>query len=137
MPNDTSRATSIDGRTPVILCIDDEPDALALRRKLLETAGYRVLLATTPKEGIQLFRANRIDVVLLDYWMADMNGLLVAEELRRANSNVPVVMLSGFRSILDEALGRVEKWLIKGETEPGDLLLTVSEILSRDGHCET
>ena len=131
------RATSVDGRIPVVLCIDDEPDHLDLRRKMLEAAGYSVLTADTPQGGIGLFRANQIDIVLLDYWMADMNGLAVAAELKCTKSNVPVIMLSGYRSILDEGLGRVEKWLIKGETSAGDLLRVMSEILSRDGHCET
>ena len=110
---------------------------LELRRKVLDAAGYSVLATLSPAEGIQLFRANQVDLVLLDYWMADMNGLAVALELKRINSNVPLVMLSGFHYILDEPMGRVDEWLIKGETQPSDLLLTISNLLSRDGHCET
>jgi CheY-like chemotaxis protein len=131
------RAAPVNGRTPVILCIDDEPNVLELRRKILDAAGYSILAAPSPTEGIQLFRANQVDLVLLDYWMADMNGLAVAAELKRINSNVPLVMLSGFHYILDEAMGRVDEWLIKGEIQPWDLLLTISKLLSRDGHCET
>jgi CheY-like chemotaxis protein len=131
-----TQATPVNGRTPVILCIDDEPDALELRRKLLDGVGYRVVAALSPTDGIRLFRANQVDLVLLDYWMADMNGLAVAVELKRTNSNVPIVMLSGFRCILDEAMGRVDEWLIKGEIQPDDLLRTISKLLSRDGHCE-
>ena len=116
---------TVNGRPPVILCIDDEPAALELRRRLLEGAGYHVLVAQTPREGVRLFRANQVDAVLLDYWMADMNGLAVAAELKRTNSTVPIVMLSGYRQLLDEALGTIDKWLIKGETEPEDLLLTI------------
>jgi DNA-binding response OmpR family regulator len=128
--------TPANGRTPVILCIDDEPNVLELRRKLLDAAGYSVLAAPSPAEGIQLFRANHVDLVLLDYWMADMNGLAVALELKRINSNVPLVMFSGFRCILDEALGRVDEWLIKGETRPADLLRTIRKLLSRNGQSE-
>jgi DNA-binding response OmpR family regulator len=116
---------------PTILCIDDESDLLEVRRMFLEKAGYRMVGAATGKEGIRLFSAERIDLVVLDYWMADMRGLDVAEELKRINSKVPILMLSGYRSILDEGIGRVDRWLVKGQSEPEDLLSTISELLSR------
>ena len=136
MPNEADlRTAAVNGRTPVILCIDDEPGTLKLRRMLLETAGYSVLAAQSPREGIQLFRSNQIDLVLLDYWMAGMNGLAVAAEIKQANSNVPVVIFSGYRPILDEVVA-VDEWLIKGEIEPDELLVKVSKLLSRNGRCQ-
>jgi DNA-binding response OmpR family regulator len=116
---------------PTILCVDDESDLLEIRRLFLEKAGYRVVGAATGKEGVRLFSAARIDLVVLDYWMADMNGLDVAKELKGINSKVPIVMFSGYRSILDEGIGRVDRWLVKGQGEPGDLLSTIRELLSR------
>src|SRR4029077_2986738 len=130
------RTAAANGRTPVILCIDDEPGTLKLRRMLLEPAGYSVFATRSPRESVQLFRSNEIDLVLLDYWMADMNGLAVAAELKQANSKVPIVMFSGFRPILDEIVGRVDDWLIKDEIKPDELLVKVSKLLSRDAHCQ-
>src|ERR1700719_3345082 len=115
------RTAAVNGRTPVILCIDDEPGTLKLRRMLFETAGYSVLAALSPSEGIHLFRSNQIDLVLLDYWMAEMNGLAVGAELKQANSHVPIVMFSGFHPILDEIVGPVDEWLIKDEIKPDEL----------------
>jgi CheY-like chemotaxis protein len=114
-----------------ILCIDDEEPALLLRRRVLEKAGYRVFTALTGKEGIEVFRFQSIDVVILDYWMADLDGLDVAAELKKLNPKTPVIMLSGYTSILDEGLGRVDLWLRKGEGDPNQLLLAVAELLSR------
>jgi CheY-like chemotaxis protein len=119
--------------TARILCVDDEPDLLEVRRKLLEKAGYDVVVARTGREAIRLFSAERFDLVLLDYSMADMDGLAVAEELKRIKSKVPIVMFSGYRSILDEAIGRVDRWLVKGQSEPEDLLSAISELLSPGG----
>ena len=115
-----------------ILCIDDEEPALLLRRRLLERAGYRVFTALTGKEGIELFRFRPIDVVILDYWMADMDGLEVATELKKLNPKTPIIVLSGYTSILDEGLGRVDLWLRKGEGDPEQLLLAVGQLLSRN-----
>jgi CheY-like chemotaxis protein len=115
-----------------ILCIDDEEPALFLRRRVLEKAGYRVFTALTGKEGIELFRFQPIDVVILDYWMADMDGLDVAAELKKLNPKTPIVVLSGYTSILDEGLGRVDLWLRKGEGDPEQLLLAVADLLNRN-----
>ena len=114
-----------------ILCIDDEEPALLLRRRLLEKAGYRVFTALSGKEGIELFRFQPIDVVILDYWMADMDGLEVATELKKLSPKTPIIVLSGYTSILDEGLGRVDLWLRKGEGDPEQLLLAVVQLLSR------
>jgi len=114
-----------------ILCIDDEEPALLLRRRLLERAGYRVFTALSGKEGIELFRFQPIDVVILDYWMADMDGLEVATELKKLSPKTPIIVLSGYASILDEGLGRVDLWLRKGEGDPEQLLLAVGQLLSR------
>jgi CheY-like chemotaxis protein len=112
-----------------ILCIDDEPIPLELRCDLLKRAGYRIVVAGSGTEGIQLFSAQQFDLVVLDYWMADMDGLEVAEKLKDINPKVPIVMVSGYRSILDEAIRKIDKWLVKGESEPEDLLSTISELL--------
>ena len=113
-----------------VLCIDDEEPALALRRLLLENAGYRVFTALTGKQGIELFRYQPIDVVILDYWMADMDGLDVAEQLKALSPKTPIIMLSGYTSILDESLGKVDLWLRKGEGDPEQLLSAVMQALN-------
>src|SRR6516165_809908 len=101
-----------------ILCIDDEEPPLLVRRRVLEKAGYRVFTALTGKEGIEIFRKQPIDLAIVDYWMADMDGLDVAAELKRLRPKTPIIMLSGYASILDEGLGKVDLWLRKGEGDP-------------------
>lgn len=116
---------------PAILCIDDEEPALLLRRLLLEKAGYRVFTAVTGKEGVGLFRYQPADLVIVDYWMADMDGLDVAAELKTLSPKTPIIMLSGYISILDEGLGKVDLWLRKGEHDPEQLLSAVKDLLDR------
>jgi CheY-like chemotaxis protein len=113
-----------------ILCIDDEEPALVLRRVLLENEGYRVFTALTGKQGIDIFRYQPIDVVILDYWMADMDGLDVAAQLKTLSPKTPIIMLSGYTSILDESLGKVDLWLRKGEGDPEQLLSAVMQALN-------
>ena len=114
-----------------ILCIDDEEPALVVRRRLLEKVGYRVFTALTGKEGIEIFRYQPFDLVILDYWMADMDGLDVAAELKRLKPKTPIIILSGYTAILDEGLGKVDLWLRKGEADPEQLITAVAQLLSR------
>ena len=97
-----------------ILCIDDEPDASQLRRLLLESEGYEVVDARTGEEGLRLFRSHKIDLVIVDYWMTGMNGLVVAREMKKLNPAVPVIVLSGLAELPGEAIGIADRWIIKG-----------------------
>ena len=114
-----------------ILCIDDEEPGRQIRKLLLESAGYDVLTAPSGREGVQLFRSQSVDAVILDYWMADMNGLAVAKELRRLNRSTPIIILSAYVPILDEAVGLADLWVRKGEEDPEYLLGKLRELLDR------
>jgi len=114
-----------------ILCVDDEEPGLVVRKILLEQAGYRVLTARSGAEGIRLFKSTPVDAVVLDYWMAGMNGVAVARELKRLSANVPIIILSAYGTLLDETLGLAEVWIRKGEEDPQYLLAQLAELLTR------
>ena len=73
-------------RRPLILCVDDEFNGLEGRKMLLEDAGYKVLVATTGADALQLFASHPVDLVLLDYHMPGMNGDVVAEHMKAGQS---------------------------------------------------
>jgi len=101
---------------PTILCIDDEPNLLLTRKLLLESKGYQVIEAGTGEEGLRLFQSNRIDLVVVDYWMAGMNGLAVSREIKRINSTVPIIVLSGLAELPGEVVGIADRWILKGRS---------------------
>lgn len=118
-------------QSATVLCIDDEDDGLKVRKMLLEAAGYRVLLARSGREGIEVFRSQpQIDAVILDYWMSGMNGMVVARELKRISPNTPIMILSAYGTLLDETLGVVDLWVRKGEEDPEYLLGRLRELLA-------
>jgi CheY-like chemotaxis protein len=111
-----------------ILCIDDESAALSVRKRVLETAGHHVLTARSGEEGIKLFRSEPLDLVLLDYWMPGMNGIVTARELRRIKPSVPMSILSGLAQLPDETMGVVDRWILKDEG-PEFLLNSIKALL--------
>ena len=85
-----------------ILIIDDDADQRAITQKILASAGYDCLEASTGDEGLRLILDKKPDLVLLDYVMPLMSGAEVLQELAgnsvyRAVSDTPVVMLTAKR----------------------------------------
>ncbi len=112
-----------------ILCVDDEEPGLKVRKILLETAGHKVFTALSGAEGIAVFQSQQIDAVILDYWMAGMNGVTTARELKRMKPSVPVIILSAYGTLLDETLGVADVWIRKGEEDPQYLLGALEALL--------
>lgn len=100
---------------PTVLCVDDETMALAIRKRVLESAGYQVETARSGEEGIRLFRSQVFDAVILDYWMPNMNGIAVAREFKRLNSAVPIVIYSALSPLPGETIGIADRWILKDE----------------------
>jgi CheY-like chemotaxis protein len=83
-----------------ILCIDDERLGLDIGKRVLASAGYRVLTARSGEEGIRLFQSESFDAVVLDYWMPSLNGIATAHRLKRINPPVPLIILSGLSQLV-------------------------------------
>ena len=116
-------------KSATVLCVDDEQTALQLRRTLLESAGYKVLAAKSGAQAVKMFASEPIDAAILDYWMADMNGLNVAREIRKLNPKLPIIILSAYGELLDESLGLADVWIRKGEEDPQYLLSRLEQLL--------
>ena len=82
---------------PKILIIDDEESIRHLLDTLLTRKGYQVVLAESGKEGLELVRRERPDVVVLDLKMPGMDGFTVLKELRSFDPKKPVIILTGAR----------------------------------------
>ena len=78
-----------------ILVIDDEQGIRNLLDTLLSLKSYEVVLASNGQKGLELFRRELPDVVVLDLKMPEMNGLTVLQQVRQLNPAQPVVILTG------------------------------------------
>jgi CheY-like chemotaxis protein len=111
-----------------VLCIDDEPNGLLVRRMLLESQGYQVLTATGGREGLDLFSANPIRAVILDYAMPGMDGGAVAAELKRMKPDVKILLLSAYVDLPQEVLDLVDARAVKGSS-PTSFLGALQQLL--------
>jgi len=82
-----------------ILIIDDEKNILDALSPILEDEGFQVFKALDGKMGISLFKSERPDVVLLDIWMPEMDGIEVLKEIKREGYDSIVIVISGHGTI--------------------------------------
>ena len=113
----------------ILLCVDDEPIGLRVRKMLLEREGYEVLTALSGPEGLKLFAANPIEAVVLDYSMPGMNGDQVAAEMKRLKPSVKILLLSAYVDLPEEALKCVDRRAVKG-VSPTDFLVELKQLLT-------
>lgn len=112
-----------------VLCVDDELLGLEIRRVVFERAGYTVLTASDGASAIELFKANEVDAVILDYAMPGMDGAQVARALRQIRPDVPILLLSAYLSLPDEVHQWINLLVNKGDGAP-TLLRKVEELLA-------
>jgi len=124
----------INGSGKTILVIDDELAVLELLRDVFADVNIKVIEASNPIEGIQLYRKyqKEISMIILDYSMPDMDGKQTFEMLIKVNKNVKVILCSGYsEEEVKSAFGEVHPVdFIKKPYKPSDLLSRVSRIIS-------
>ena len=81
-----------------VLVIDDSLMLLSFVEEVLTDAGYKVVTAPTAKEGLELVKSERPELILLDYLLPDMKGDEVTRKLVEEpdTAKVPIVYMSGF-----------------------------------------
>lgn len=87
-----------------ILLVDDEDAVQKLLAYPLERDGYRVLQARNGEEALDRFHREQVDLVVLDIMLPQLDGLEVCRRLR-AQSSVPIIMLTARDDELDKVLG--------------------------------
>jgi CheY-like chemotaxis protein len=117
--------------TARILCVDDEPVGLTVRKLLLERGGYKVETASNGASAIDIFKVQPFDLVLLDYYMPAMNGAEVARVMRQIRPKARIVMLSAYVTLPEEALQHVDASITKG-VHPEALLDSIRQLISLD-----
>jgi CheY-like chemotaxis protein len=111
----------------VVLCIDDNQDVLECEKAFLESFGYTVLTAPSGGKGLELASIHSVDVVIVDYFIPEMNGQQVAIEMRRLRPQAPIIMLSGAVDVPKQALKLVDAFIAKDRLA-SQLLPTIAQL---------
>ena len=87
-----------------ILVVDDDIEILDLIKEDLSSVGYSVIVCSNGVEAINIIENNKIDLVVMDVMMPQMNGIIATIKIREKN-NMPILMLSAKSETSDKVIG--------------------------------
>lgn len=90
-------APTVAGPRTCVLAIDDNTDFLQLLKDMLEPCGFEVHTASNPVKALEVFQHDKekFQLILLDYYMPQLDGAKTFEWLRKLNPKVKVIICSG------------------------------------------
>jgi len=116
-----------------ILVVDDNEANRALAKSALEDEGYAVILRSGGAAGVEAFRTEHPDCVLLDVRMPDMDGFAVCEAIRALPSGpeTPILFLTALRDVdtFDRSLGAGGDDFLTKPIRPAELIVRVQSAL--------
>ena len=97
---------------PLILCIEDDPIYLTLRKKVLERDGYNVIGVTTAADALTVLLETPVCAIIADHMLQGTTGTELAQELKNIKPHVPIILFSG---TVPQQLTCVDVYVNKGE----------------------
>jgi len=112
-----------------VLCIDDNPQLLALRKATLESFGYRVEIASSGDAAIKTLKKVSVAAVLLEYKVEGIDAEAVACHIKQRFPNLPIILLSAYSETPERILWLVDEYVMKSELPEG-----LARVLQRTTH---
>jgi CheY-like chemotaxis protein len=117
-----------------ILVVDDEPMALKLVQTILEKRGFDVLLSTSGAEALKIYESerDRIELLISDIVMPEMDGATLASQIVAQNPELPVLFMSGLVTAHEvEQVGSIAQFaFIRKPFHPATLVQAVRKMLT-------
>ena len=111
-----------------ILCVDDEPNIVNLKCKILQAAGHDATPATSAQDAIEKLEHEAYDAVVTDWRLGNANGRSIVQAAKN-NSTMPVVVVSGFVSEAFQAPEPLADLYLEKPINPEELVTIVNELL--------
>jgi signal transduction histidine kinase len=111
-PDATASAVAVENRPRRVLLVDDDPLVLMATADMLRELGHEPIEMTSAKKALEAVRGGeRPDLAILDYAMPEMSGVALAEMLREAYPELPLMLATGYseREKAGGALPRLDK----------------------------
>jgi len=123
--------------TETILLVDDDDYVRDIGRQLIEMGGYKVLIARSGEEALEMYTSYRpeISLIILDLIMPGMGGTRCLEELLRIDPDVRVLVASGYSSngLTTDQKGRGARGFVSKPYDAKDILIAIRRVLDK-GH---
>lgn len=122
------------GAVARILCVDDDPEMVSLKREILERAGHDVTACVSAEEAMNEMESRPFDAVVTDWRLGDALGRSVVQ-VAKAHSSVPVVVVSGYVSEAFQAAEPLADLYLEKPVNPHELVTVMEALLrAKSGH---
>jgi DNA-binding NtrC family response regulator len=101
--------------SPTVLCIDDRPQVLDLRKKTLESRGYDVKIASSGYAAMKILGETPAVAALLEYKQEGMDAEALACLMKQRFPNLPIILLSAYSEMPERILWLVDEYVMKSE----------------------
>jgi DNA-binding NtrC family response regulator len=101
--------------SPAVLCIDDRPQVLNLRKATLESHGYRVKIASSGYTAMKMLEEESVVAVLVEYKQEGMDAEALAFLIKQRFPNLPIILLSAYSEMPQRILWLVDEFVMKSE----------------------
>jgi CheY-like chemotaxis protein len=118
-PSSENRQGNVAMDSPTVLCVDDRPPALDLRKATLESLGYTVKTASNSYAALKILGEMSISAILLEYKQEGMDAEAVACHIKQRFPNLPIILLSAYSEIPERVLWLVDEYAMKSEVPEG------------------
>ncbi len=115
-----------------VLVVDDDINVLSLLKEYLENTGFKVFAANNGDQAIEIFKTEKLDILILDVMLPNKDGFEITKEIRQ-NSNIPILMLTARVEEFDKILGfelGIDDYVTK-PFSPKELVVRIKAILRR------
>jgi DNA-binding NtrC family response regulator len=100
-----------------VLVVDDDPDVLSMLERLLKKLEYNPLVAQNGEEAMHIIDTNKIDVVVSDLVMPEMDGMELLKRVKTRKGDIPFLMITGHPTI-ETAVEAIKKGAYDYLTKP-------------------
>lgn len=119
MPSPSTTQT-VPAAKPLILCIEDDPSYLSLRKAVLERSGYNVIGVVGAGDALKALRDSPVTAIIADHLLEGTTGTELAKEMKKIKPGIPIILFSGS---VPQDLSCVDVYVRKGE--PTEKLLSI------------
>ncbi len=101
--------------SPRLLCIDDRPEILEIRKTSLESLGYSVLTATSAPTALATLQTMPVNAVLIEYKSEGIDAEAVAFHIRRRFPSQPIILLSAYSDMPQRIFWLIDEYVLRSD----------------------
>lgn len=116
-----------------IMIVDDDRGTCDLLTRILRKNGFQVVAENVPSNAVKSFKENNFDLVITDFYMPEMTGIELLEEIKKIDQDTDVIVMTAYASI-DNAVDAMRKGAYDYIVKPfqnDDLLLSIKRVFEK------